>query len=337
MLSFLHQLGKRSYSTQSSTSYLKSSESGLGAMNEASEAYFNLASFTIPSNTTDAATISVDTAPQPQSYTRTSERLRRVHSSPGCYNENVLSGSARKPRREVEVRDTRTVSGETLIDSDEEAQKKSVKNSVELLSPISGKEDDKLCRRRSTRLEMFDRTTKFLEKARGVLGKRSRETTNAGTERKQVSTENKMAGLKSRENEALDQGGALVFEGPLKKRARLLEETNPQALLSPTESEHRFATQPETKHWLSQGLYVGQDRDVGVRSRETKNRPKKPASDDHVSQPRTFLPMPMFAGQRMLDLGRSFKLPFDVFSPLPPGQPRPEEWKKTHKSECYVI
>ena len=30
--------------------------------------------------------------------------------------------------------------------------------------------------------------------------------------------------------------------------------------------------------------------------------------------------------------GRDFKLPFDVFSPLPAGQPKPDEWKKVNKN-----
>lgn len=339
MLSFLHQLGIKSYPIQSSTNYLKSSESGLAvaATYEASEANVNLASFTPPSSITDAATISVDTAPDPRSYIRTSERLRRVHPNPVCYNENVLSGSARKPRQKLEVHNTRTVSGVTLVNSDEEAHKNLVKNSEEPLSLINGKEDVKFCRRRSARLEMFDKTSKYFEMARGVLGKRSRGAASARTEHTYASTEIEMAGLGSRENEAFDQNGLLVFEVPLKKRARLLEDMNPQALPSPAESEHRFAGRSEARHWLKQGLYVGQDRDEGVGSRETKNRMKKPAGDGHVIQPRTFLPLPMFAGQRMLDLGRCFKLPYEVFSPLPPGQPRPEEWKKTHKSKCYDI
>ena len=34
----------------------------------------------------------------------------------------------------------------------------------------------------------------------------------------------------------------------------------------------------------------------------------------------------------MLKYGRDFKLPFDVFSPLPVGQPKPDEWRKVNKN-----
>jgi hypothetical protein len=43
----------------------------------------------------------------------------------------------------------------------------------------------------------------------------------------------------------------------------------------------------------------------------------------------------MFAGERLLKNGRDFKLPFDVFSPLPPGQPKPDEWKKVNRSKHW--
>jgi hypothetical protein len=42
--------------------------------------------------------------------------------------------------------------------------------------------------------------------------------------------------------------------------------------------------------------------------------------------------LPMFAGERLLKMGRDFELPFDIYSPLPPGQPKPNEWRKTNKS-----
>ncbi|KAF7591916.1 hypothetical protein BBP40_000887 [Aspergillus hancockii] len=35
----------------------------------------------------------------------------------------------------------------------------------------------------------------------------------------------------------------------------------------------------------------------------------------------------------LLKQGRDFQLPFDIFSPLPPGQPKPNEWRKTNKKE----
>lgn len=90
------------------------------------------------------------------------------------------------------------------------------------------------------------------------------------------------------------------------------------------------------KRWLSQGLYVGQDPDFDARLSETKNKLKRASRGGQTQSQRTYLPLPMFAGQRNLERGRDFKLSFDIFSPLPPGQPKPEEWRKTQKSSCLL-
>ena len=91
------------------------------------------------------------------------------------------------------------------------------------------------------------------------------------------------------------------------------------------------------KRWLSQGLYVGQDPDFDARLSETKNKLRRASRGGQTQSQRTYLPLPMFAGQRNLERGRDFKLSFDIFSPLPPGQPKPEEWRKTQKSSCFLI
>ena len=89
------------------------------------------------------------------------------------------------------------------------------------------------------------------------------------------------------------------------------------------------------KTWLTQGLYVGQDPDFDPRLTETKNRLKRASMGVMPGKRRTIMPMPMFSGARMLDKGRDFRLPFDVYGPLPSGQPKPEEWKKISKSASH--
>ncbi|KAK5093692.1 hypothetical protein LTR70_005691 [Exophiala xenobiotica] len=96
---------------------------------------------------------------------------------------------------------------------------------------------------------------------------------------------------------------------------------------------------PKDKKWLSSGLYAGQSRTFDPTLMEGKNK-RKPASTAN-QEPSTaslppkenfVLPLPMFAGDRLLETGRDFKLPFDIFSPLPTGQPKPDEWKKVNKN-----
>jgi histone-lysine N-methyltransferase ASH1L len=81
------------------------------------------------------------------------------------------------------------------------------------------------------------------------------------------------------------------------------------------------------KKWLSAGLYVGQLRPLTG----NKNRRKSAAALEEVRENKV-LPLPMYAGERLLTQGRDFKLPFDVFCPLPNGQPKPDEWKKVNKN-----
>ena len=86
------------------------------------------------------------------------------------------------------------------------------------------------------------------------------------------------------------------------------------------------------KRWLNSGLYTGQTRDFDGRLSERKNKRKQSTKDSSTVQENKVFPLPMFAGERLLKHGRDFKLPFDVFSPLPQGQPKPDEWRKTNKN-----
>lgn len=91
---------------------------------------------------------------------------------------------------------------------------------------------------------------------------------------------------------------------------------------------------PKDKKWLISGLYAGQSRTFDPTKSEGQNKrksntgttPSAPVEENSV------LPLPMFAGSRLLEVGRDFHLPFDVFSPLPPGQPKPDEWRRVNKN-----
>lgn len=100
-----------------------------------------------------------------------------------------------------------------------------------------------------------------------------------------------------------------------------------------TTSEQKQYLKPKTKAWLKQGLYVGQHRDFDARLSETQNRAKKRA---RKQKERDVLPLPMFAGGRMLDedphhVYRPFKLPFDTYNPLP-RKVKVDGWVKLSKN-----
>ena len=304
-------------------------------------------SSTPPTSNTDAASISTDATGNSEIRKSSLERVRRVRTSVGSYNENVLSGSVKRSgSRNSTLAGSRTVSGETLVEGSDEARRQLVRQSIQLLDldwkvdAMPGDEikateaQEGLNQRKSMRMSLLERASGVMGKTNSVLGKRGREAMEAGKE--------KLQGLKGGRRASLRPRGAAAkatpsFEGPVAKKTRLSEALDVKAASPPPELKRKASIKPKVKRWLSQGLYVGQDRDFDPRLTEAKNKLKKAASAQPPAKQRSILPLPMFAGQRTLELGRNFRLPFDVFSPLPPGQPKPDEWRKTRKSKHSAV
>jgi histone-lysine N-methyltransferase ASH1L len=90
------------------------------------------------------------------------------------------------------------------------------------------------------------------------------------------------------------------------------------------------------KKYLDKGLYAGQDMPQDVLKGLTTAEKKKLASVPELNptgRVNKTMPPPIYTGLRMLAAGRDFKLPFNTCNPLPPGQPKPDEWKKMTRSE----
>ncbi|OAA35766.1 SET domain protein [Metarhizium rileyi] len=111
------------------------------------------------------------------------------------------------------------------------------------------------------------------------------------------------------------------------------------------EQEHEQEQEPITKtrknrvkKYLDKGLYAGQevplDAFKGLTASEKKKLATLPelASTARVNKMNKTMPAPIYTGLRMLVAGRDFKLPFNICNPLPPGQPKPDEWKKMTKN-----
>ena len=254
----------------------------------------------------------------------------------------MLSGSARKRRRIDTAREDHTVTVETSIGANDAEMQLLLEagqlpRSELLTGALSGQaaktlEDEKhdTNRRRSTRLEMLDRGTGLAKSTKSFLGKRGRDTcTNELREVDKRSTYGD-GSITSTDIEVLKS------EGLVQKRARCLNKNRESDKPSTPEKERKPVRKSMPKRWLSHGLYIGQDQITSSRVSQKATKLKRSLDECSGTQHRKFLPMPMFGGQRMIEMGRDFKLPFDVFSPPPPGQPRPEEWKKIHKSEYQV-
>ncbi len=279
--------------------------------------------------------MAVDTPEEGSPAAQSTRMLRMRRSQVISYNENVISGTAH--RRSSVAAGNRTISGETLIDN--EPAQNLLQDGIDALNMDwnikSSKSDSKtgegilnakLPRRKSTRLEKLVKATDEIVSKVSVLGKRGRDAVDAGKAAAVdvAKSVQRRASLRPR----LDPEEDIQEETP-RKKAKL---SKPEVHFEePVKSTKLKISQPRprVKHWLKQGLYVGQHRNF--KSRLTEQENKLLAAE--LPPERKILPLPMFAGERLLEDGRDFKLPYDIFSPLPPGQPKPEEWKKKQRSE----
>ena len=351
VLSFFHKsLGANKVPEPEETEgHILSDSLGHRSQDASSEESFSQ-SLTPPTSVTDTVSSAFDATRKPAKLARASQRLRHSLSNISSYNEAVLRGTARKGRRQTIDTISRNVSGETLIADENGDHENFVEETVRPLSrdfdigPLPG--DDlkmtatpkpEVTRRKSTRIGVFEkastaleRTNDAMDRTKSVLGKRGRSTVEAG-----LGTLRMLKGLtygkQTREEDCSSHVPS--FEGPVAKRARLSEKLDEQLQIIPPREAKPEARQRSRKRYLAQGLYVGQHKDFNPRLTETKNRLKSAFTTKDERGKHPLLPLPMFAGQRVMENGRPFKLPFDVFSPLPPGQPKPDEWKKRNKSK----
>ena len=193
---------------------------------------------------------------------------------------------------------------------------------------------DEKATRRSGRTSLLSKAGEVVTGlATSVLGKRSRDALDRGKDR--LGDLKRRTSLRPRSEINTAPGVAPTFEGPVMKRRRLSEGD-----LDKLVDTSKAVTIPRNpvqkgreKKWLKSGLYIGQARNFDGRLTESKNKKKAAnAKATQIVPDNKILPLPMFAGERLLKTGRDFKLPYDVFSPLPSGQPKPDEWRKTNKN-----
>ena len=92
--------------------------------------------------------------------------------------------------------------------------------------------------------------------------------------------------------------------------------------------------EPAEKKYLEQGLYAGQKRGYDPKLKPAQNLKRLAKQEDRViGQENSVLPPPMFRGNDLINNGRDFKLPFDIYSPLPAKEPKPDQYRKIPKSK----
>jgi len=163
---------------------------------------------------------------------------------------------------------------------------------------------EKQATRRSSRMPVLEKASEIVSNiTKSVLGKRKDRTVQS------------MATADPKSTKAAGE--------PDPKKRRVCQAPTPSE--EPVSAPKVPAPRREKK-WLTSGLYAGQQRTVSSQKSRKSGATVSPQVNNRV------LPLPMYAGERLLDHGRDFKLPFDIFSPLPAGQPKPDEWKKVNKN-----
>lgn len=207
--------------------------------------------------------------------------------------------------------------------------KSSSDNSLPGSPKITARKED-LSRRKSLRSTPSE-TAAELTKKISFLGKRSRKEMEGGLQK----AKRELRNLADTKEYAKIETEPVVLEvwsnGKLvpkesarkKKKAEEAQASEPEPIKALTK---KAAQGRKEKAWLTKGLYAGQDP---ANLDWFKSSGNAKSAFRWTGKPNKALPLPLWNGQRLLHVGRDFKLPFDICAPLPPGQPKPTEWYKT--------
>ncbi|KAI0201836.1 hypothetical protein F4808DRAFT_100185 [Astrocystis sublimbata] len=300
--------------------------------------------------------------------TPASERSRRPRLSTPIYNLAQLAGTAGHGKRrakgdDVADRVRRTSSMATLerdVESDQATNTPSpVQDTIHASDPRpavqgakpmtpkkkSKKSQEASAKRIATRASGLEAET--LAHKLSSLGKRGRKTFEKGIakmtrEMRRLQDTNEFSKIDTRPvlYTTWANGKYVDPSAPEEPPSKKVKVQNDSAYDVPEMDEEAVVEAPApkkrcVKKWLDRGLYAGQEAPADMFKGLTAAEKKTLAQFPELTQTtkvNTTLPAPMFTGLRMLMDGRDFKLPFDVCNPLPPGQPKPDEWRKMTKN-----
>ncbi|KAI0012019.1 SET domain-containing protein [Xylariaceae sp. FL0662B] len=320
-----------------------------------------------PSEIADSIVAAAEPIPSPQisesvadsaPSTPSNERARRKRHSAPIYNLAKLAGTAIHGKRrakgdDVSDRKRRTISGATLVGhgdgesagGDKLAKDGTEKSTRSLPSPksrLSKQREASPATRISTRSSGLHAET--LAQKLSTLGKRGRKTFEKGInamsrELRRLQDTNEFSGIDTKPVLYTTWANGKYIDPdapePPTKRVKLTRSTQePEAEPEPVE-EAPIAKKTRVKKYLDRGLYAGQETPLDIHKGLTTAEKKTLAQLPELlpsGQVNKTMPQPIFNGLRMLIQGKDFKLPYDICNPLPPGQPKPDEWRKMTKN-----
>lgn len=289
-------------------------------------------------------------------------RPRRARVSAPVYNMAQLSGTAghgkRRAKGDIVADRRRTISGDTLVSRSTGASPRAtrtVRDGIDALdlqwslgrldSPRTRRQrlqDSPASRRSSTRLSGPVPVSALTNKL-SALSKRSRKAidkgmSNMSRELRRLQDTKEFAHIDDKPVvHTVWANGKFIDPNAPEPPARRKSQPEPAAE-EPEEAEPEPVTNKRkrrVKKYLDKGLYSGQDAPMdmakGLTMAEKKSLAQLPELIPSGRVNKT-MPSPIFTGLRLLIAGRDFKLPYNVCNPLPPGQPKPDEWKKMTKS-----
>ncbi|KAF9768077.1 hypothetical protein IL306_014668 [Fusarium sp. DS 682] len=319
-----------------------------------------------PTTSEPAETVSAANAPPPAPI-----RSRRSRVSAPVYNLVQLSGTAGHGKRRAKgdiVADRRrrrkTISGPILVDNKatsspaQNATPETVRSGIDALGATqsASKLDSPRTRRQkiseesgSNRRPSTRRSSAFTPIATTPITKNSRVTKRSRKSMEKPSTpmsrelrrlqdtkefahiDEKPVVLTVWSNGKYVDTKAAVSTSRKKAEPELAAEEPKEAKAEPVINSRKR----RVKKYLDKGLYAGQDAPIDISKGLTVGEKKALAQLPELipsGRVNKTMPLPMFNGLRTLIEGRDFKLPYQVCNPLPPGQPKPDEWKKMTKN-----
>jgi palmitoyltransferase ZDHHC9/14/18 len=275
-------------------------------------------------------------APEPSSDSAPRRAMRNTRKSVVTYNVQILAGTAiHTPTKYLERHHENVVHGdiqEVIKTNATPPKKRTTKRRTKSVSAdLDDPAEQQLAteaaqaaqRRTSTRLGN-DLRRAALENLTGA-GEAVANTISAGKDFVQ----------KTLKRSASDSRLRSSFRSAASQPSKFKEDTSEDEDEDDEEEEKEPEYfKPKTKQWLKQGLYVGQERGFDARFTEKRNRARREARKAQESK---VLPLPLFATQIQLESNprivyQPFKLPFDVYNPLP-RKVKVDGWVKLNKSK----
>ncbi|KAI0419092.1 hypothetical protein F5X98DRAFT_91212 [Xylaria grammica] len=304
--------------------------------------------------------------------TPASERSRRPRLSAPIYNLARLAGTAVHGKRRVkgdEITDRkRRTSSSSTLDASPEGENSTeiaiktattpVKDTIHASDSQSSKRGTKPSKPATLKKREDAPPKRIATRASGLeaetlahklssLGKRGRKTFEKGVtkmsrELRRLQDTNEFSGIDTRPVVLTTWANGKYVDpsAPEEPPTKKIKVQDDSAYDVPEMEEECVVEEPapkkrRVKKWLDRGLYAGQEAPTdifkGLTAAEKKKLAQFPELTQNTKVNKT-LPAPMFLGLCMLMEGRDFKLPFDLCNPLPPGQPKPDEWRKMTKN-----